>query len=341
MRLRAMASMLCSTAMRVVETRRPAIAIGIAMALMAVGPAMAQPYPNKPIQIISPFSAGSAPDVLVRLVAQKMSNRLGQNITVENRPGAGTTIATKAGANADPDGYTLLQVNAALAYSSVLYPNAGYDPLKSFEPVSSLASWSHVLMVSASVPANSLGELIAYAKANPNQLSIGFPLGQPPQVLAELLKLESGAQFNSVPYRQVSQLQSDLLAGRIHAFFGAGAAVVSLMQQGKLKALAYTGVTRYAALPQVPTVIESGLPRLALNPSDWTGILAPVGTPKAVINMLSASIIASLESPEVKASIARQGGEAKIAQPQEFAAFLASEANKWPRLVSAAGLKSE
>ena len=232
-------------------------------------------------------------------------------------------------------------MNAALAYSPVLYPNPGYDPLKSFTPVAPLASWSHVLAASASVPAGNLAELIAYAKANPNQLNIGFPLGQPPQVLAELLKLGSGAALNSVPYRQVSQLMADLLGGRIQMFFGAGSGLVSLIQQGKLKALAYTGVARYPALPQVPTVSEAGLPQLALNPSDWTGILAPAGTPSEVIGTLSASIRASLGLPDVQAAITQQGGEARIAQPQEFAAFLAAEVNKWPPLVRAAGMKSE
>jgi tripartite-type tricarboxylate transporter receptor subunit TctC len=339
--MRAIARMLRSTAIRVVWNRPLALALGIAAGAVPVGATMAGTYPSKPIQIISPFSAGSAPDALARLVAQRMSERLGQNITVENRPGAGTTIATRAGASAEPDGYILLQVNAALAYGPVLYPNPGYDPLKSFAPVAPLASWSHVLAASANVPAGSLADLIAYAKANPNQLNIGFPLGQPPQVLAELLKAGSGAPLNSVPYRQVSQLMADLLGGRIQLFFGAGSGLVSLIQQGKLKALAYTGVARYPALPQVPTASEAGLPQLALNPSDWTGLLAPVGTPRDVIDTLSASVNVSLGSPDVRAAIARQGGEARIAQPQEFAAFLAAEVKKWPPLVRAAGMKSE
>ena len=341
MRMSAIAVTLCSTAVCCVGSRPLALVLGIAIATAPVGHTMAATYPSKPIQIISPFSAGSAPDALARLVAQRMSERLGQNITVENRPGAGTTIATKAGAGAAPDGYTLLQVNAALAYSPVLYPNPGYDPLKSFVPVAPLASWSHVLAVSASVPAGSIAELVAYAKANPNQLNIGFPLGQPPQVLAELFKLGSGAPLNSVPYRQVPQLVADLLGGRIQMFFGAGSGLVSLIQQGKLKALAYTGLARYPVLPQVPTASEAGLPQLALNPSDWTGILAPAGTPRDVIDTLSASVKASLGSPDVQAAIAQQGGEARIAQPEEFAAFLDAEINKWPPLVRAAGLKSE
>jgi tripartite-type tricarboxylate transporter receptor subunit TctC len=311
----------------------------VAGALNGVAPAAAQPYPAKPIKIISPFSPGSPPDALGRLVGQRLAERFGQSVTIENRPGGGTTIATKAATTADSDGYTLLQTNATLAYASVLYPNAGYDPLKSFSPVATFATWSLLLVVPAGVPASTVQELIAYAKANPGQTNIGFPLGSPPQVLAEMFKTASGAPFNSIPYRQVSQLMSDLLSGRVHAFFGAGAALVSLVQQGKLKALAYTGVTRYSGLPAVPTVVESGFPELALNPVDWTGLLAPTGTSLAVVDTLNAAVSEILMSPDVRRNIAQHGGEIKISSSSEFATFLAAETKKWPPLVKRAGLQ--
>src|SRR5436190_4659644 len=160
---------------------------------VAAGHAATETYPSKPIKLISPFSAGSPPDAFGRLVAQQLTVSLRQSVIVENRPGAGTTIGTKAAAIADPDGYTLVQVNAALSYGPVLYPTPGYDPLKSFAPVASLASWTHVLVAHPSVSASSLQELIAYAKANPGQLNIGSPLGNPPHVLAEMLKMNTGA----------------------------------------------------------------------------------------------------------------------------------------------------
>jgi tripartite-type tricarboxylate transporter receptor subunit TctC len=315
--------------------------LGVAAGMFAVASANPQPYPTRPIKIISPFGAGGAPDVLARPVLQELANRLGQGVTIENRPGGGQTIATKAGATADPDGYTLLQVISALAYSAELHPNAGYDPIKSFAPVATIAAWSHLLVVPADIPVASVQELIAYAKANPGQVNIGFPLGGTPQVLAETFKIASAAPFNSIPYRQPPQLVTDLLAGRIHVFFGAGAGLVSLIQQGKLKALAYTGVARYAALPNVPTVIEIGFPQLALNPSDWTGIVAPAGTPADVIEKLNTAINGVLMSPEIQAGIALQGGEPAIKSPQEFAAFLAVEVKKWRPLVKAAGMKPE
>jgi tripartite-type tricarboxylate transporter receptor subunit TctC len=318
-----------------------AVLLALACSAIVINGAAAQPYPARPIKMISPFSAGGPPDTLARLVGQKLSERFGINITIENRPGAGTTLATRAAAAADPDGYTLLQVNATLAYASVLYPDPGYDPVKSFAPVASLATWSHFLFVAADVPARTVEELVAFARLNPGKVNIGHPVGVPPQVLSETLKRVSGAPFNMVPYRQAAQLRADLLGGRIQAYFSAGAEMVGLVQQGKLKALAYTGVERHPDLPQVPTVVEAGLPQLAFDPSDWTGIVAPAGTPATVIGALNAAINESLHTPEVRANITRQGGAVKLASPSEFAAFVAAEASKWPPLVTAAGLKAD
>jgi tripartite-type tricarboxylate transporter receptor subunit TctC len=308
---------------------------------IAIDSANAEPYPARSIKIVSPFNPGGPPDALGRLVAQKLSERFGWNVVVENRPGAGTTIATRAAAHADPDGHTLLQVNATLVYAPVLYADPGYDPVKSFAPVATLATWSHLLVVPADVPANTIAELVAFAKANPDKANIAFPPGTPPQVLAEILKSASGAPFSAVPYRQLAPLRADLLAGRIQANFSAGADLVTMVRQGQLKALAYTGRERHADLPQVPTVIEAGLPQLALDPGDWTGIVAPAGTPPVVINALNAAINEILEVPEVRASIARQGGTVKRTTPSEFTAFVAAEAKKWPPLVTAAKLKAD
>lgn len=315
--------------------------LALACEAIAIDGAAAQPYPTRSIKIISPFNPGGPPDALGRLIAQKLSERFGWNVVVENRPGAGTTLATRAAATADPDGHTLLQVNATLVYAPVLYPDPGYDPVNSFAPVATLATWSHLLVVPAAVPADTVSELIAFTKANPDKANIAFPPGTPPQVLAEILKSVSGAPFNAIPYRQLAPLRADLLAGRIQANFSAGADLVAMIQQGQLKALAYTGVNRHPDLPQVPTVVEAGLPQLALDPGDWTGIVAPAGTPPAVISALNAAINEVVEVPEVQASIARQGGTVKRTSPSEFTAFVAAEAKKWPPLVTAARLKKD
>jgi tripartite-type tricarboxylate transporter receptor subunit TctC len=308
---------------------------------VAAGHAATESYPTRPIKLISPFSAGSPPDAFGRLVAQQLTTSLGQSVVVENRPGAGTTIGTKAAAVADPDGYTLVQVNAALSYGPVLYPNPGYDPLKSFAPVASLASWTHVLVAHPSVTANTLQELIAQAKAHPGQLNIGSPLGNPPHVLAEMLKMNTGADFNSVPYRQTPQLITDLLAGRIQLYFAAGEPMISMIKEGKLKAYAMTGARRDTALPDVPTMAEAGLPQLTFNASDWTGILAPAGTRADLIGRLNVAINESLKSAEVKAGLVKLGWEAQVSTPAEFAAFLATDSEKWPPIVKASGLKGD
>lgn len=318
-----------------------AVLVALAFSAISIHDAAAQTYPAKPIKIISPFGAGGPPDTLARLVGQKLSERFGISATFENRPGAGTTLATRAAAGADPDGYTLLQVNATLAYASVLYPDPGYDPLKSFAPVATLATWSHFLFVAGDVPANSVEELIKFAKLNPGKVNIGHPVGVPPHVLTGIFKTVSGAPFNIVPYRQAGPLRADMLGGRIQANFSAGAELVELARQGKLKAIAYTGVERHPDLPKVPTVVEAGFPQLAFNPSDWTGIVAPAGTPAGVIGMLNAAINESLLTPEVRANITRQGGAVKLSSPTEFADFIAAEARKWPPLVTTAKLKAE
>ena len=313
----------------------------LAAANMTGGQAAAETFPGRPIRIISPFSAGSPPDAFGRLVAQQMSVTLGQSVVVENRPGAGTTIGTKAGAMADPDGYTLVQVNAALSYAPVLYPNPGYDPVKSFTPVALLASWTHVLVAHPSVAANTLQELIAYAKANPGKLNIGSPLGSPPHVLAEMLRMEIGADINDVPYRQSPQLISDLLAGRLQLHFGAGEPLASMIREGKMKAYASTGAVRDPTLPNVPTMAEAGLPQLTVSPSDWTGFLAPAGTPSDIVAKLGAAADDAVASPEVQAMLNKLGWQARRSTPREFMAFVAADAVKWPKVVKAAGLKGE
>jgi tripartite-type tricarboxylate transporter receptor subunit TctC len=189
------------------------------------------------------------------------------------------------------------------------------------------------------LPVGTVRELIDYARANPGQVNIGHTLGSPPQVLAEMFKKASDAPFNTVAYRQVAQLTADLLSGRIHAFFGAGAGLTALVEQKKLKVLATMASTRDTARPQVPSIVESGFPALAFNPTDWTGVMAPAETPPAVVNTLNGAINNCLRSPDVRVSIATQGAEAKILSPSEFAAFVAAEVRKWPPRVREAGLK--
>jgi tripartite-type tricarboxylate transporter receptor subunit TctC len=331
---------------RLIRSPLDAIALSaivlVGVSLTALGQSTAQgSYPNKVIKIILPFVAGGPPDAAARAIVQHLQNRIGQSIVIENRPGAGTTIGTKAVATATPDGYTLLFNGSNFLDYPVLYPNLDFDPIKDLAPVATVVSWSHVMVVAPSVPARTIAELIAYAKANPGKLNFGFGQGTTPQILGASFKQATATDITFIPYRGGDQARADLLGGRIHINMAPVATLLPLIQEGKVRPLAFTGRARSPDLPDVPTMIESGLPQVGYNPDTWLGFLAPARTPSAVINTLNTEINASLKSPEMSATLARLGFEPMITTPQEFAAFLAVEVQKWPPLLRAAGLKAE
>jgi tripartite-type tricarboxylate transporter receptor subunit TctC len=270
-----------------------------------------------------------------------LSSRLGQSVIIDNRPGAGTSIGAKAVAAAEPDGHTLLLTGTNLVYLPELYRNLEFDPIRSFAAIAMLTTWSHALVVALSVPANTVAEFIAYARANPGKLNFGFGLGTTPQILGEYFKAITGTDINSVPYRGGVQAISDMLGDRIHMNFGTTATLLALIRQGNVRALAYTGVTRHPDLPDVPTVIEAGLPQLAFDPDVCIGLLAPAGTPAVVVDKLNFAANESLKAPETLASFAKLGIAPKSSSPREFAAFLTEEARKWPPILKASGVKPE
>jgi tripartite-type tricarboxylate transporter receptor subunit TctC len=315
----------------------------LAAAMLAIGlwttPAGAQTYPSKPIKVIVPYTPGSPVDVLARTVTQPLSARLGQSIVIDNRPGAGTTIGTKIAANSDPDGYTLLVGATSFILSFLLYQNLDYDPLRSFTPVAMLAHSPQVLVIAPSVPATTVQELVAHAKANPGKLNFGFGLGTLPQILGESFKAATATDIASIPYKGGAQAITDMLGGRIDMNFGTTATLLPLIRKGRIRALAVTTQTRAKDLPDVPTMIESGLPQLALIFS--AGVLAPAGTPADVIGTLNAEINEAMKTPELTASLAQLGFEPKIWSPQDYGAFLDDEMRRWPPIVRAAGVKAE
>jgi tripartite-type tricarboxylate transporter receptor subunit TctC len=317
----------------------------LATALLVFGlglsAAEAQTYPSKVIKVVVPFTPGSPVDAIARVATQHLQSRIGQSVIIENRPGGGTTIGTKAVATAAPDGYTLLLIGPNVAYMPMLYPNLDLDPAKSLVAVASLVTWSHVMVVAPSVPANTVAELIAHAKASPGQLTFGFGLGTTPHVLGETFKQAAGVDIASIPYRGGEQARADLLGGRIHINIAPVLTLLPLIQEGKARPLAFTGPTRSADLPGVPTMIESGLPQVGYNPDVWLGIFAPAGTASAVIDKLNIEINANLRSPEMRATLAKLAVEPLSMTPQQFEAFLAVERQKWPPLVRAAGLKPD
>jgi tripartite-type tricarboxylate transporter receptor subunit TctC len=311
-----------------------ALAIGLCATAAA-----AQTYPVRPIKLIVPYTPGSPVDVLARLVTQHLSARLGQTIVIDNRPGAGTTIGTKMAASAEPDGYTLLIGATSFIISFSLYQNLDYDPLKSFTPVAMLAHSPQVLVIAPSVPAGSVQEFIAYAKANPGKLNFGYGLGTLPQILGETFKIVTATDIASIPYKGGAQAITDMLGGRIQMNFGTTATLLPLIRQGSIRALAVTTDRRSKDLPDVPTMIESGLPQLALIFS--AGLLAPTGTPAEIVDRLNTEINEAMQTPELEASMAKLGFEPQLWSPQAYAAFLADEARRWPPIVKAAGVKPE
>ena len=313
---------------------------------VALGSAQAQIYPDKiypdkPIKLIVPFVPGSPVDVLARVVSQQLGIRLGQTVIIENRPGAGTSTGTKMVATAPPDGYTLLMSGQSLTYLNLFYPDLGFDAVKAFAPVATLAGWSHVMVVAPAMPAHTVAEFVSHARANPGKLTFGFWLGTSPQILGEYFKVVTNLDLVSVPYRGGEQVRIDLLGGRIDMNIAPVSNVIAMIGQRQIRPLAVTGLARDKALPDVPTMTESGFPQIGFHPDIWQAVVAPAGTPAAIVNKLNAETNESLRTPEVTATFARLGFDAMINSPQEFAAFLAVQAQKWPPVIKAANIQPQ
>jgi len=321
---------------------RPILLFAIAAACAGLGlaDATAQSYPNRPIKLVVPFPAGGPPDTIARLVGSDISARLGQSVVIDNRAGGGATIGTRAVANADPDGYTLLFASTtSLSIGPALFKNLDYDPVKSFAPVASVSLGALVVSVNADVPAKTLPELVAYAKANPGKLHNGAGVASPPHIAWGLFTLATGTTIVFVPYRGMAQAMTDLVAGQIQMMIDGIGSLLPHIRDGKVRALAVTGKTRSADLPDIPTMIESGYPDYVL--SFWTGILAPAGTPADIVDKLNGAVVAGLRSAETKQNLAKFSVEPHITTPQEFGAFLAAEARKWADIVKRTNIRVE
>lgn len=321
-------------------TKRTVLCALACAAVLAAADARGQTYPTKPIRMIVPFPPGGPIDVIGRLVGDRLSQGLGQTVVIENRPGAGAIIGSKAAASAEPDGYTLLFASSgSLAVTPALYKNTGYDPIKSFTPIAAVSIGGLTLATHPAVPAKTVAELVAHAKANPGKLNYGSGLGTPPHIAWGLFKLMTGTDVLYVPYKGAAPAITDLLAGQTHFIIDGTGVLLPHIQSGKLRALAVTSEARSADLPNVPTMVESGYPNFVMT--FWTGVVAPTGTPAAVIERLNRIINDGLSSAEMKASLARFRVEPKPGSPRDFAAFIASESKKWAGVISAAGIKVE
>ena len=302
--------------------------------------AMAQTYPAKPVRIIVPFAPGGV-DVTARIIADRLTTALGQPFIVENRPGAGGSVGAKLVTSSDPDGHTLMfSTPGPVVVSPLINRNAGYDTLKNFVPVAIVSKSPLLLVVHPSVPAKTVKELVAYAKANPGKVHYPSPgFGTQPHLVGEMFKSMTGLDIVHVPYRGSAPAITDLLAGQMQTYFDNFANVLQHVDSGKLRALAVTGDARTPQLPDVPTMHESGFGAIAAT--YWNGMLAPAGTPAAIVAALNAAVNQALAAPEVRAALTKLGSDPKTGTPREFAAFIAEEVERWGKVVRDANIKVE
>ncbi len=313
-------------------------------ALHGVSPAQAQSqaYPSKPIKMVVPFPPGGSVDVLARVISDRLGTVLGQSVVVENHGGgAGGSNAAKMVAAADPDGHTvLITPGGALTSGPAVYKNIGYDPAKAFAPIGLLLETPQIISVHPDLPVKSLKDVVTYAKANPGKISWGTQgFGTSPHLLLELLKLEAGINIVHVPYRGTAPMLAAAVAGEVQMVADPMTSSLPHIQSGRLRPLAIAGNERSRQLPDVPTTREAGYPKL--NAPFWLGVVAPAGTPAAIIDKLNAALGESLSPPETRARLAALSAEIKIGTPQDFGTMLAQELALWTGVVKAANITVE
>jgi tripartite-type tricarboxylate transporter receptor subunit TctC len=310
-----------------------------AAAVLSLAAAAQDNYPSKPVRIIVPFSPGGVADLLPRIVGQKLSEKWGQPVVVENKVGAAGNIGMAEGARAAPDGYTLTLAPAGnLTVNPILFKNLPFDTYKDLTPVTNLAESPNVLVVNPSVPAKTFQELVAYAKANPGKLNFASPgPGSGAHLAGELLNLDAGIRMVHVPYKGLAPAVNDLLGGQVQAMFAGISTVLQYIQSGKLRALAIASPKRSAQLPEVPTVAQSGYP--GFDVTSWYGIVAPAGTPPAIIRKVQQGMAQALHDPDVQARLAGLGLEPVGNTPGEFDAMIKAETRKWADIVRRANIK--
>jgi tripartite-type tricarboxylate transporter receptor subunit TctC len=296
----------------------------------------AQGYPTKPVKVVVPYPPGGPTDIVARVVSQKLSEQMGQQFIVENRPGAGGNIGAEAVAKSPADGYTLLVATTAHAINPSLFKSLGYNLVKDFAPVSQLTSGPLVIVANPSLPAKNVKELIALAKAKPGTLNYASSgNGQSTHLSAELFGTMAGVKMNHIPYKGSAPALTDVMGGQASLMFDTMLSAMPQVKNGKLKAIAVTSATRSPAAPDVPTVAESGLP--GYEAIAWNGLLAPAGTPPEVVNKLNAELKKALDAPDVKDRFSAQGFGAAWNTREAFAKFIQAELDKWAKVVKVSG----
>lgn len=323
--------------------RRLTLSALVLAAAGALAPAAAlaqDAYPNRPIRMVLPFPPGGVTDLLARALAEKLAPRLGQPVVVDNKPGAGTVLASDLVARAPADGYTLLMAASSLGTAPLIYEKVHYDAVKSFTPVTQVASVVHVLVVNPQLPVRSVQELVAYAKANPGKLNYSSTgTGTSTHLEGELFKSMAGAYMVHIPYRGSGPALIDLVSGQVNVMFDALGSSGPFIKEGKLRALAVTTAKRSPSIPELPTVAESGLPGYEAMP--WLGLVAPAGTPKSVVDRLHREIAQVLQEPEIRERFKGWGLDIIGNTPAEFASFIQRDIVQWDRVIRGAKIKAD
>jgi len=320
-------------------TRRHFNALAAVSALtptIAADRADALAWPTHPVRLIVPFASGGPTDVIARIVGERLAKAWGQQVLIENRPGGGTNIANEVVLHSEPDGHTVLMGGSSQATTASLYRSLNYDPIGDFAAVAFLTTHSFFMFVPNSVPAKSVSEFIAYAKANSGKVTLASPgTGSSPHLCGELFKRMAGLDMIHVPYRGAAQAMNDLIPGRVHLLFAGGAALDNA-RSGQVQALGYTGANRSAIAPEVPTIAEAGIP--GFNVVSWYGFFVPAKTPTEIVVKMNADVIAALADPSVHGRLSMLGYETRAEPPERVWAFLKADAELWGRVIKEAGI---
>ena len=301
--------------------------------------ARAQAYPSRPVRIIVPFGSAGASDIVARVMGQWLSERLGQQFVIENRPGAGGNLGTEAVVRAPPDGYTLVMVGQPNAINATLYDKLSFNFISDVAPVAGVIRFPNVMNVTISVPAKTVPEFITYAKANPGKINMASPgIGSSPHMIGELFKMMAAVDIIHVPYRSVAAAMTDLISGQVHMMFATTAASVEYVKAGKLRALAVTSAMRAESLPDTPTVDES---LRGFEGSSWYGVGAPSNTPLEIISRLNKEINLAFVDPKMRMRFADLGGTVIPGSPHDFGKLIADETQKWGKVVKLVGIKPQ
>jgi tripartite-type tricarboxylate transporter receptor subunit TctC len=316
------------------------LCLSAAISLGHCNTAFAQAWPERPIRMIVPQSAGGSTDLVARPIAQKLAEALKQSVVVDNRAGAGSTIGTDIVAKASPDGYTLLAVAASFAMSPSLYKALPFDPIRDFAPITQLSAFPNILVVQPSFPAKSFKEFIAYARARPGQLNFGSSgIATGTHLSMEMLMYQTGIKMVHIPYKGGAPNVNALLGGEVQVSFATISTALPHVKSGRLRALAVSTLRRSYAAPDVPTVAESGLP--GYDYASWIGLLAPAGTPQNIVNRLNADSVKAIRAPELKVILDVEASEPIGNTPAEFAKIMKTEVERWKKVVAAAGIKAD